>query len=185
MRASPYGRIIGHLAHAPGDFWGAIGYMSRPLRALHLFAYQSLIWNNSVVFYLREEIPKDLRFGVPYQCGRLTFWKRLEPALFERLRATSIPLVGPETRPEDSAIRAAVDRALETEGIRPEALRLPEAAGGFFREEPRALVVIPEGLRASPPEDDELNPGRKRLDLTFELPRGAYGTLLVKRLFRG
>jgi tRNA pseudouridine13 synthase len=185
MRASPYGRILGHLAHAPGDFWGAVGYMSRPLRALHLFAYQSLIWNNSAIFYLRRKIAKARRFTVPYQCGRLVFYRSLEPAAFEALRETTIPLVGPETRPEDPEVRAAVARALETEGVSVEAFRLPEAAGGFFREEPRKIVCLVSKLEAGAPEDDELNPGKKKVVLSFELPRGAYGTLLVKRLFRG
>jgi tRNA pseudouridine13 synthase len=185
MRASPYGRILGHLAHRPDDFWGAVGYMSRPLRALHLFAYQSLIWNNTVMFYLRARLPKDVRFTVPYQCGRLIFYRRMEPPVFEELRRTAIPLLGPETQVADPAIRGAVERALETEGLGLAALRLPEAAGGFFREEPRALIVIPARLEASAAEADELNPGRRKVDLHFELPRGAYGTLLVKRLFRG
>jgi tRNA pseudouridine13 synthase len=185
MHASPYGRILGHLAHAPTDFWGAVGYMSRPLRALHLFAYQSLLWNNSAIFFLRARLRKDARFTVPYQCGRLAFYRRIEPAEFEAIRDVSVPLVGPDTRIEDPVLRDAVERALATEGVRLEAFRLPESAGGFFREEPRPLVVTPARLEVTQAEADELNPGRKKLDLLFELPRGAYGTLLVKRLFRG
>ena len=30
--------------------------------------------------------------------------------------------------------------------------------------------------------DDELNPGRQALTLAFELPRGSYATMLIKRL---
>ena len=47
------------------------------------------------------------------------------------------------------------------------------------------LVVFPERLQAEPAGKDELNEGRFKAVLSFELPRGAYGTLVVKRLFRG
>jgi len=185
MRASPYGRILGHLAHAPEDFMGAIGYMSRSLRALHLFAYQSLIWNNAVQFFLREALPKEARFTVPYQCGRLIFWKRLLPETQARFDGLSIPLVGPDTAPTDEFVKAAVLRSLKTEGVGYEAFKLPESTGGFFKDEPRALVVKPGHLEASEPVRDDLNEGRLAVTLSFDLPRGAYGTLLVKRIFRG
>ena len=46
----------------------------------------------------------------------------------------------------------------------------------------RDAIVAPAGLKASA-DDDELNAGRKKLTLSFELPKGSYATILVKRLF--
>src|SRR5439155_25667012 len=120
-----------------------------------------------------------------YQVRPLVFWKRLDAALAGRLRGLSVPLLGPESTFDDPDVKAAVERALETEAITVDKLKLPESTGGFFRHEPRALVVHPRRLQAGPPEPDELNEGRSKLLLQFELPRGAYGTLVVKRIFRG
>jgi tRNA pseudouridine13 synthase len=45
-------------------------------------------------------------------------------------------------------------------------------------------VVIPESLSARA-ADDEICKARKKLTLKFVLPRGSYGSMLVKRLFIG
>jgi tRNA pseudouridine13 synthase len=42
-------------------------------------------------------------------------------------------------------------------------------------------VVVPEGLEAGEPEEDDLNRGRVRLALAFALRPGSYATMLVKR----
>jgi tRNA pseudouridine13 synthase len=42
-------------------------------------------------------------------------------------------------------------------------------------------VCLPEGLRSEAGPDD-LHPGRQRLVLDFDLPRGSYATLIVKRI---
>ena len=52
-----------------------------------------------------------------------------------------------------------------------------------LREEPRDLRIHPKGLRISAPERDDRNRGRSMLEFDFALPRGAYATMLVKRLF--
>jgi tRNA pseudouridine13 synthase len=46
----------------------------------------------------------------------------------------------------------------------------------------RRAFVRPEGLVVGGGADDELYPGKKKLQLEFFLPRGSYATLLVKRL---
>ena len=37
-------------------------------------------------------------------------------------------------------------------------------------------------MKVGGPAEDELYPGRHRLDLEFFLPRGSYATLLLKRM---
>jgi tRNA pseudouridine13 synthase len=51
----------------------------------------------------------------------------------------------------------------------------------FFSRGERAALCQPSALQAQAAADD-LNPGRRKLLLSFELPRGSYATLLVKRL---
>jgi tRNA pseudouridine13 synthase len=51
----------------------------------------------------------------------------------------------------------------------------------FFSKGTRASLVFPEKLQHVT-GDDELHPGRKALELSFELPRGSYATILVKRI---
>ena len=65
-------------------------------------------------------------------------------------------------------------------------LVLVDAAGFAF--EPESLPLgfriarIPVANLTAAAGDDDLNRGRRKLVLRFELPRGAYATMLVKRL---
>ncbi|MEK6636046.1 MAG: tRNA pseudouridine(13) synthase TruD, partial [Planctomycetota bacterium] len=52
----------------------------------------------------------------------------------------------------------------------------------FFKGIERKAVVIPEELSVDY-SDDEIYTGREKLVLRFFLPRGSYGTMLIKRLF--
>ena len=58
-----------------------------------------------------------------------------------------------------------------------------KVSGMVLKEEPRQLVVVPRRLRISDPERDERNDDRKKVELRFGLPRGAYATMLIKHLF--
>ncbi|WP_425528856.1 tRNA pseudouridine(13) synthase TruD [Leptospira gomenensis] len=46
----------------------------------------------------------------------------------------------------------------------------------------RRLRVVPDDFETGKLEEDELNPGRKKMLLSFRLPAGTYATMLVKRL---
>jgi tRNA pseudouridine13 synthase len=52
----------------------------------------------------------------------------------------------------------------------------------FFKSFGRLAIVRPGGLRFDF-LNDELYPGRKKLRLEFQLPRGSYATMFVKRIF--
>jgi tRNA pseudouridine13 synthase len=186
LRQTTYGRVLGHLSHQPGDWMGAVGYMPRQARAFHLFAYQSLLWNRSAIELLRRLVPKGDRFTVPYECGRLTFNKRIaDEGVCERLLSLDLPLLAPDTTYTDPDVEAACTAALAADGIALSDLALPQGTGGFFKTEPRRLIVVPDALSVSEASKDELEPKRKKVELRFDLPRGSYGTLMVKRLFRG
>jgi tRNA pseudouridine13 synthase len=60
--------------------------------------------------------------------------------------------------------------------------RLKKLPKTFFGKGLREAVVAPSRLESSVGED-ELNRGRKKWTLSFELPKGSYATVLVKRLF--
>ncbi len=73
-------------------------------------------------------------------------------------------------------------RILADEKVEPRMFRMKKLRNTFFGKGMRDAIVAPAGLRAVP-GDDELNTGRKKLTLSFELPKGSYATILIKRLF--
>lgn len=46
----------------------------------------------------------------------------------------------------------------------------------------RTIHVLPENLEIGDFEEDDRNPGRKKVKISFRLPSGCYATMLVKRL---
>jgi tRNA pseudouridine13 synthase len=51
----------------------------------------------------------------------------------------------------------------------------------FFARGERPLVLEPRDLKHASATDD-LYPGRQKLSLEFTLPRGAYATMIIKRV---
>jgi len=58
--------------------------------------------------------------------------------------------------------------------------RMPELA---VPGESRQAVVKPKKLRLFPDEADDLNSGKRKLKISFELPKGCYATVLLELLF--
>jgi tRNA pseudouridine13 synthase len=67
------------------------------------------------------------------------------------------------------------------EGIPLEEMRIRGMQKPFFSKGERAAKVPVANLTWTV-GDDELNRGRRKLELRFELTRGSYATMLVKRL---
>jgi tRNA pseudouridine13 synthase len=172
-------RSVAHfLAGRPGAFGFAFELLDRNLRVLYLSAYQSWLWNRTLAAIVRK-LPDP--YEVEYAAGRHVFYRSLSPADHDRLAELAIPLIAPSQKFEGEAAEI-VASLLREEGVEQRQFRLKKLAKTFFGKGLRDAVIAPAGLKASAGED-ELNPGRRRLTLAFELPRGAYATVILKRLF--
>src|SRR5207253_11016358 len=86
-----------------------------------------------------------------------------------------------DSRIGDPRVRDAALGALRAQSLAVEQLRVPDSPL-FFKHEERPLFVRPGKLRVHPPRPDELNRGRRKVNLSFTLPPGAYATLVVRRV---
>lgn len=175
--------IVRHLKRKPGDFLGAWSHMPGKERAIHIFAYQSFIWNDAVQRYLWQTLPAAKRFEAPSVAGRLVFWNYRADEELPPL-PESFPLIDHATPIADARVTASIEAALAAEGLTRESFAIKGVAGAFFKHEERPLRLVPERLVISrPPSPDERNPGRLACAISFRLPPGGYATLVVKRLF--
>ncbi len=175
-------RIFRHLAAHPRDHLGAVKLIRRDLLEIFINAYQSYVWNETMVGLLE-------RLGVPtrtvrYSVGTLRFYERLAPNQLRYLRRLTIPAPGQKARFSSDRVAGIVERVLERDGLRLQDVKLPfRIRGLFFKPYERSALLTPTGIRASPPQPDDLYPGRSKLRLSFTLPPGAYATIVVKRLY--
>ncbi len=177
---------VEHLAHEPKDFAGALNRLGTGLKTIHLFAYQSYIWNWTVHRYLRKCLEKSQLSELPFAIAFYAVWHELHGVEKQRWleQGMSVPLIDHTTRIDDGRLAKALSEALKHEQLSLSRFRIPSEEI-FFREEPRSLVLLPQGLKVDGPERDEAHRGRQKVRLRFTLPRGSYGTLVVRRLFLG
>jgi tRNA pseudouridine13 synthase len=172
--------VFAHLALRPGDFRGALRFVPRAERLIQALAFQSWIWNRCVDRLVAGIVAPPRTGSLPAELGPLRFWRTPDEEERSRLDAVVLPLVG-RGEAESSA------REVVAEALREEKLDAARVGGrglrGFeLRAEPRAFVLRPDRLDAGDPGPDEDHPGRFALPLTMSLPRGAYATLVAKRL---
>lgn len=171
--------LFDHLVDTPGDFAGAFRYVAVRTRLIHLYAYQSHVWNRVVTAALERTLPPHRRFTMRGIEGPLVFPKGPFPPEI----GTSVPLAGAGLEGVDGPrLRSLYASVLEEEGLDPRAFRIDGVPGFALKAEERELAVRPRALRVRPADADPERPGRRRAILEFELPRGAYATLVVRRL---
>jgi tRNA pseudouridine13 synthase len=151
------------------------------VRLIHLYAWQSHLWNRALVAWMRGLLPVEERVVLECEEGPLiAFAGAPPPAVLQR---STLPLPGErlEGVTDPDALRL-FEEVLADEDLEPSRMAV-DVPGFRLKSEERALLVRPAHLRVRPPEPDNLNPGALAVRVRFELPRGGYATLIVKRLF--
>jgi len=173
--------VFEHLRKNHDDFAGAFRFVSSRIRLIHLYAFQSHIWNRVLAQTIEAEVEPKKRFAERAREGKLVFPK------YESHLPTAwknqLPLPGNEldgVTEKDQLGR--FHEALKREGLSREQFKIEGVTGFALKPEPRTAVVVPRELRMRPAEPDNLNRGQKLVRLTFSLPRGSYATLVVRRL---
>jgi tRNA pseudouridine13 synthase len=175
---SPERTVASYLAGHPGAFGFAFERLDQNLRILYVSAYQSWLWNRTLAALVRK-LPDT--YEVDYAAGKHVFYRTLQPAAHDRLAELAIPLITPSEKFEGE-IAEVTAALLQEEKVEQRQFRLKKLAKTFFGKGRRDALMAPAGLTSST-GDDELNRGRRKMTLSFELPKGSYATVLLKRLF--
>ena len=174
--------IFEYLAKNPGDFAGAFDHVATRLKLIHLYAWQSHLWNRAVCDLVRTSVPAGQR--VPLECeeGTLVAYAEAPSEALSKRPSFPLPGAGLDDMPRGQD-RDLLEEALAQEGLVADQMRI-EGIGGFhLKGEERPLLVRPQHLRVRPSTPDDVVRGLHSVRVRFELPRGSYATLLVKRLF--
>ncbi len=146
--------LLNHLITSPGDYAGALRKLPKTLQLMFIHAYQSYLWNSAAIEYNKRHPAANIK----------------------------IPIVGFGTSIGNSEPDSIIKKILNREKIQARDFKikgLPELSSfGSSRQ----LLVFPKGMQYKI-EADELNKGRKKVIIGFELPKGSYGTRVVKEIF--
>jgi tRNA pseudouridine13 synthase len=174
--------LVDYLVHHPGDFKGAVARLRPELQGLYLSAYQSYLWNRMLAAWLTRNFGAENLAAVELKLGRVPVPLRVPDDKRAEWEGLMLPLPSARLKPDPSAAWSGiVDEVLRDEGLTLGDLRVKGVQKPFFSKGDRAGCVRPAGLAHEAAADDR-NSGRKKLTLIFDLPRGSYATMLVKRV---
>jgi tRNA pseudouridine13 synthase len=177
--------LVDYLAGHPGDFRGTLARLRPDLRGLYLSAYQSHLWNRMLAWWLRKTCRPEQLVLVRLRLGEAPMHRNLDADQRAAIEELYLPLPTARLRLEASdPRREPLDMILREEGLRLEQLKLRGFREMFFSKGERAALCLPAQMSHAF-QPDERHRGHQKLLLSFELPRGCYATLIVKRLTAG
>ncbi|MBA4063507.1 MAG: tRNA pseudouridine(13) synthase TruD [Isosphaera sp.] len=174
--------LVDYLVTHPTDFKGAVARLRPELQGLYLSAYQSFLWNRMLAAWLARTLPPADLGSVELKLGRVPVPLRMPDEKRAEWEGLSLPLPSARVKPEPGAAWAGLaEEVLRAEGLTLAELKVKGMQKPFFGKGDRAGCVRPANL-AHAADADDLNAGRRNLTLAFDLPRGSYATMLVKRV---
>jgi tRNA pseudouridine13 synthase len=174
--------LVDYLTSHPADFRGAVERLRPELGGLYLAAYQSDLWNRMLAHWLRSHIPAEGLRTVALRLGNMPVPVRPSDEMRSRLEALQLPLPSARLTFDPGATWAGpLEAVLAEEGLTLPDMKIKGVRQPFFSKGERAAWCRPAGLTGEPGED-ETAVGWLKLTLSFELPRGCYATMLVKRV---
>lgn len=173
--------IVTFLADRPGDYRGAWARLNVDLRRLYLSAFQSELWNRLLSAQLRAVCTPAHLFDVDLKTQRVPFFHDLDDSTRSVLHESQLPLPAARLKLDEGPLRDMAEQVVRDAGLEWRELRVKYPRDSFFSKGSRRAVIVPHDLTVEP-ADDELHAPHHKLTLRFVLPRGAYATILVKRL---
>ncbi len=150
------------------------------LQQLYVEAYQSHLWNELARRIVRRATPASSMLQADDEFGKMLF--PAFAAVSDELRHLQLPLLAPESIARDPW-REDLEAVLAAEKIALSELKIPGLRRPYFGEALRSLFVEARGVRIAPAETDELSQrGLRKVDVCFDLPRGAYATVVLRAL---
>lgn len=171
--------VFEHLKRDSDDFEGAFDRVGTRERLIHLYAFQSHLWNRALGLWVQDQFPDRLSLrGIEGMLRFPTGEFELPPEWDGHFMLPGGQLDGVT----DPLQRELYERTLERLGLTPQALDMPGLAGFQLKPERRRAIVRPHSLRVRPAEEDNLHRGSRMVKVQFGLPRGSYATMVVQRL---
>ena len=156
--------------------------MRPELQGLYLSAYQSYLWNRMLASWLVRSFSASDLTGVDLKLGMVPAPVRVAEERRAEWEALALPLPSARLKPDPAAPwLPIVEEVLRAESLLLSEFRVKGLQKPFFSKGDRAGCVRPSNL-GHEAEADDLNRGKRKVTLRFDLPRGAYATMLVKRV---
>ena len=132
--------------------------------------------------WLQRLCRPDQLISVSLRLGEMPMHRHLDESQRSVMAGTTLPLPSARLKitPDDPQA-ALIEEVLAEEGFRISEMKIKKMHEPFFSKGDRPVLCLPQNL-IHEGAADELHPGRQKLILSFDLSRGTYATLVVKRI---
>ncbi len=152
----------------------AVGALKKKGVVFYIHAYQSYLFNK-VLSMLVAESGSNL-YARGYALGELAFAETYQKMDLK------LPMVQFDFEAQTEWERT-MQRILGEEGISPKGFILKQFPEAIAETQYRAAFTAVKDFKTIAFKDDELNGGKKKQVIAFELPRGSYATIFIKSGF--
>lgn len=174
--------IVDYLSQKRNDFVGAMKTIPKKILQMYVKSLQSEIFNRSV----SEMISK--------RCDAFTIEVQRDSSI-DSLSVPrdvsgfpvidiNVPIVGFSTRLSDDDISMQIKNQLEHYGLSQRSFIIRQLPDLSEEGTTRNSVAVAKSISISEQSDDELNTGKMRQSISFELDPGSYATIFIKHLIR-
>jgi len=164
--------VLNWLITNPKDFAGAMRIIPKPTRKLYINAYQSYLWNIALSEFLKGSC--DVK-KIGFQELAVPKYGKKDSKFLTGLNKLELPIPGAETKFGRDKFSKILKDVLKQENVALEefkATRMPELSSEGTT---RLAFVIPKEFKCEKLDENSMKLG-------FELPKGAYATVLLEVL---
>lgn len=173
-------KIFRSLLNHPDKFELALQFIPPPEVAFLYSAFQAHLWNELLRRLIRLKGVGLKSF--PGREGDYLFWKLQDENIRNYFHQLRLPTAAPKMEFPDETIKFLFLEILKERGLKPASFRTRVLRLISFRSYLRPATAFPLNLKILGSGEDEIYPGWKKITLAFELGRGSYATMLIKRL---
>ncbi|HDM67191.1 MAG TPA: tRNA pseudouridine(13) synthase TruD [Thermoplasmatales archaeon] len=188
--------MLNHLVAKPNDYIGALQTLPRNLLTMFISAYQSYLFNKILSRRILRGLPINQAvvgdIVIPIRRGKLcdeeipVTERNLDKVNRQLLRGkgfVSGVLLGSESRLAKGEMGEIEQKIIEEEGIDPRDFIIPEIPY-ISSYGTRRIILAPINNLSYNLGEDDLNPDRLALHLSFSLLKGCYATSLLREIMK-
>ncbi|MGQ9640773.1 MAG: tRNA pseudouridine(13) synthase TruD [Candidatus Bathycorpusculaceae bacterium] len=187
------------LAKKPYDFVGAFRTLPIKLRMLFPQAYQAYLFNKFLSKRIANGLPLNRvevgdyvvsvqRSGLPllvmYKVVKTETLAEINEALKAGRMRLALPLIGFKQKPSQGVQGEIEKEILEEEGITSENFKILFMLEISSRGELRTALAPISNFKINEISDDQANPRKNNVKLSFTLHRGSYATILLREFMK-
>jgi len=179
-RPSNFRSVLTYLIDHPEGYRKALNLIPQRLLSIYLSAYQSYLWNSIAAELIFEMtgVAENSNPFVEIAGERLPLYQQLSDRTGSQWRDYRLPL--PSHAARYGRIKPLVDELLSSEGFVLNDLKARILKTAYVTKNERAILVFPRHVSAGTADTDERFPGRHKVQVAFDLPRGSYATLVIR-----